>query len=57
MTDLTYFDCESEYDYMISIPDSALACLHSIENTPLRILPDISQMSQEVEVDGVGDGA
>ena len=50
MTDLTYFDCESEYDYMISIPDSALACLHSIENTPLRILPDISQMSQEVEI-------
>ena len=37
MTDLTCFDCESDYDdYIICIPDSALACLHSTENTPLN---------------------
>ena len=28
-----------------------LACLHSTENTPLKILPDISKMSQEMEVE------
>ena len=36
---------------MICIPDSVLACLHSTENTPLKILPDIIKMSQEMEVE------
>ena len=51
VTDLTSFDCESGYDdYIICIPDSALACLHSTENTPLKILPEISQVSREMEI-------